>query len=129
MFDDGLRGWSVLAAVAAISSAVGWQMGWQWASFAAGVQLIPLWRWFIPVTFLVNEFGVTQWILGRERRISWLAIARVQIGPRGILLYPDAERQLLNVFRAIYLPCGKRINEAAAAVRHYRSMVRRDENI
>ena len=129
MFDDGLRGGSLLAAVAAISFAVGWQMSWHWAPFAAGVQLIPLWRWFVPVTFFVNELGVTQRILGRERRISWRAVARIQIGPRGILLYPDAERRPLNVFRAIYLPCGKHINEVAAAVRHYSSLVRRDGSV
>jgi hypothetical protein len=70
---------------------------------AAGL-LVTLWRTWLPVSYELGVSGITQRVLGRQRRIAWPAIRGYQVGANGVLLVPDAQITPLAPLRGLYLP-------------------------
>ncbi len=89
------------------------------AFLAATALLATLWRFLLPVTFGLSEYGVEQWIYGRRVRIPWRAIRRYQICSAGVLLLPYGERSVMAPFRGLYLPWESHCDEVLAYIRHY----------
>ena len=77
------------------------------------------WRFFVPVTFELGEMGIDRWMFGRRRHIPWEAIRRHEIGPDGVLLFPDAARSPLAPLRGLFIPWCRHRDEVLAAFRRY----------
>ncbi len=92
---------------------------WLLALLAAAALCVTLWRFFMPVTFGLSEYGVDQWVFGRRLRIPWRAIHRYRVCSAGMLLIPHGERTIMAPFRSLYLPWEGHCDEVLAYVRHY----------
>jgi len=86
---------SVLAARAA---------GNLWAGFAACLALIIcLWRMWLPVEFEFSSRGVVQTYWGRQLRVPWRDIARVEFKERGLLLHATEDTTAVGYMRSIFV--------------------------
>jgi len=115
-----VRAAAVLLGVVAVGLVVWTATGsWLLGFLAPAAVLITLWRFFIPVTFGLNEHGVDQWVYGRRVRIPWRAIRSYQVCTAGVLLVPHSERTIMAPFRSLYLPWEGHQDEVLAYMRHY----------
>ncbi|HYW81128.1 MAG TPA: hypothetical protein VE890_16215 [Thermoguttaceae bacterium] len=84
---------------------ISWGSGhWYLTLPAVLALLVSMWRFFLPITFELNDRGVDRWIFGRQRHVAWNAIRRHEICPGGVLLLPHDDRSLLASFRGLYVP-------------------------
>lgn len=81
---------------------------WLLAALAGLALAASLWRFFLPIRYVVNGEGVGQEAFGRRRWIAWSSVGSYEIRRRGLMLYAVAEPLGLDVFRGLYLPCGHR---------------------
>ena len=115
-----VRSGAVLAGVATVGLLVWAAVGnWLLGLLAAAALAVSLWRFFMPVTFALSEYGVDQWVYGRRLRIPWQAIRRYQVCSAGVLLVPHGERTIMAPFRSLYLPWEGHCDEVLAYMRHY----------
>jgi hypothetical protein len=111
---------STLALLIAAGSGVRWITGQtHLAVLAVAVLVLALWRFFLPTAFELSSEGVSQWLLGRRRRIPWRAIRRYEICSSGVLLLPRADACPIDACRGLYLPWGPHRHEVLAHVRYY----------
>lgn len=61
------------------------------------------WRLWIPVRFEFGPKGIVQTVLGRQRRIPWVALMRYEVRRHGVLLLADAEPSPLAALRGLYV--------------------------
>ena len=110
----------VAAALLGGGAAVRWVTGQtHLALVAAALLAVALWRFFLPVWYELNAEGVSQWVLGRPRRIPWRNVRRYEVCSSGVLLLPRADACPLDVCRGLYLPWGKHRQEVLAHVHYY----------
>lgn len=113
---------SSLVAVA-IAAAVSWLVGWSWQPWAGGaaaaILAVTLWRVWLPVTYEIGISGVTQIVLGRRRRIPWLAVRNYVVHADGVLLVPDAEVRPVSPLRGLFLPWLDQREKVLANVEYY----------
>ncbi len=120
LMKNPLRSGAVLAGVAAVGLLVWTAVGsWPLGLLASAALAVALWRYFLPITFALSEYGVDQWIYGRRLRIPWRAIRRYQVCSAGVLLVPHGERTIMAPFRSLYLPWEGHCDEVLAYMRHY----------
>lgn len=81
--------------------------------------LIAAWQMWLPVHYEIGPQGITQHWLGRQRRITWSAIGRVQRRDCGLLLLRDLQPMPLEALRGLYLPFGQQKSEVLAIVDYY----------
>lgn len=111
---------AVLAGIATVGLLVRAVVGdWLLGLLAAAAVLVSLWRFFIPVTYGLSEYGVEQRVYGRCLRIPWRAIRRFEICSAGVLLVPHGERTVMAPFRSLYLPWEGHCDEVLAFMRHF----------
>ncbi|MEX2174773.1 MAG: hypothetical protein WD872_10455 [Pirellulaceae bacterium] len=109
-----------LGATAAAGGLVGWSTGQAWSgAIAAAALAITLWRTWLPVTYELGPRGITQKLLGRRRRIDWLAIRSYEASERGVLLAPDPQMTALSPLRGLYLPWVGQREQVLAILQHY----------
>jgi len=124
------RSWPVRERMAAASMVVGglvaagllvrWITGQtHLALVAVAVLAIALARFFLPTLFELNPDGVSQWRLGRRRRIPWREIRSYEICAAGVLLLPHADPCPLDAYRGLYLPWGQHRDEVLAHLHYY----------
>ncbi len=89
------------------------------ALLAVAALALAMWRFFVPVSFELNTEGVSHWLFGRHRRVSWKEIRSFRVCSSGVLLLPRADPCPLDAFRGLYLPWGKHPDEVMAQVRYY----------
>lgn len=104
--DDGFAAWGLLALL--VASAVG--AGSAVHSVAMGSLIFAglaaaAWRLWIPVRFELGSKGITQSVVGRQRRIPWSAVARYEPRRHGLLFLMDQEPDSLSVLRGLYVRC------------------------
>lgn len=80
---------------------------------------LTLWRTWLPVQYELNISGITQSVLGLERRIAWTAIRTHQVRDDGVLLLPDESATALSPLRGLYLHWGGRRDEVLAQLNYY----------
>jgi hypothetical protein len=100
--------------IAAIVASTG---RWDWALLACGAAATCAWRMFVPVTFEVSAMGVTQHVLGLQRRTPWHTIALAEFRHDGVLLVPTG--RTTPGLRGLYLPWGGHREELQALCRYY----------
>jgi hypothetical protein len=89
------------------------------ALLAVAALALSLWRFFLPVDFTLSADGVSESLLGRDRRIPWLAIRRYEMYPKGVLLLPHADATPIDCFRGIFLPWGGHRQEIVTLLNYY----------
>ena len=110
----------VPAGLLAAGAAIRWVTGQTHLALLAVAALgIALWGFFLPTAFELNSEGVSQWLLGRRRRIPWREIRRYQVRASGVLLLPSADACPLDACRGLYLPWGRHRPEVLAHVHYY----------
>jgi hypothetical protein len=110
----------VLAALPAAGGVAWWITGkLHLAVLATAVLLVVLRRFFLPTPFELSSEGVSQWRLGRRRRIPWRAIRRYEVHSSGVLLLPRADACPIDACRGLYLPWGPFRHEVLAHVRYH----------
>jgi hypothetical protein len=118
--DDALRAALVAAGLLALGVAVRWLTGHtHLAVLAALAVAAAAWRFFVPMTFELGETGINRWIFGRRRHIPWEAIRRHEIGPDGVLLFPDNTCSPLAPLRGLFIPWCTHREEVLAAFRRH----------
>ena len=90
---------------------------WDWALLACAAVATCAWRIFVPVTFEVSAMGVTQHVLGLQRRTPWHTIALAEFRHDGVLLVPTGRST--PGLRRLYLPWGRHREELQALCRYY----------
>lgn len=63
--------------------------------------------YFLPITYRLDEQGVTRTILGAAQHRQWSEFKSFYIDKNGILLSPFNEKSFLETYRGIFLMCGK----------------------
>ena len=76
-----------------------------------GFFLLTFWRTFVPVSFEINNDGIVRGVFGRKLFIAWEDIRSYRVQPTGILVFPHADRYLLEPFRGFFLPVPKELRE------------------
>lgn len=103
--EGGLGTWATLAVLPAVPMVVGLVTGDTSLGVAAAVlMLIAGWRFFVPAVYQIDALGITERILWTQRRISWRAVAGIDVGRRGVLVIPDVG--CCPRLRGLYLPWG-----------------------
>lgn len=80
------------------------------------IALCSIW---LPVKYEIGPQGITQYSLGRQRRIPWSAIGRIQRRRDGVLLLRDYQPQPLDSLRGLYLPFGQQKPDVLAICEYY----------
>jgi hypothetical protein len=110
----------VLAGLLAAGLAVRGVTGYTYLALLAVAALaLSLWRFFLPVVFTISAEGVNESLLGRDRRIPWLAIRRYEVYPKGVLLLPHSDAARVDCFRGLFLPWGDHRQEIVALLNYY----------
>ncbi len=115
--DEGLRSWALLLVVSALVALV-WTL-WRDVAFtllAAATFAISLWRMLLPVKWSLGLTGLKQTVLGMERRIPWMAIARFEFQPHGVWLY---SHRAGSPQRGIYIAYGDQPQRVRTIVDYY----------
>ena len=73
------------------------------ALLSAGVLVIAMWRFWLPVRFQLTAEGISQFCLGRRRLIPWPGIVRYAVLPRGVVLFFDHGDSPLSWLSTLYL--------------------------
>lgn len=81
--------------------------------------LVALWRFFLPVTFEVNEHGVEQSLLSRAHRLPWQAIGHGRLCRGGVLLVPRGQRSEMAPFNSLYVPWNGHRDQVLMFVAHF----------
>ena len=89
------------------------------ALLAVAALTLSLWRFFLPVVFTLNADGVNESLLGRDRRLPWLAIHRYEVCPKGVLLLPYTDAAGVDSFQGLFLPWGGHRQEIQALLDYY----------
>jgi hypothetical protein len=89
------------------------------ALLAVAALALSLWRFFLPVVFTLGADGVNESLLGRDRRIPWLAIRRYEVHPKGVLLFPYPDATWVDCLQGIFLPWGNYRQEILALLSYY----------
>jgi hypothetical protein len=89
------------------------------ALLAIAALALSLWRFFLPVVFTLSADGVHKSLLGRDRRIPWLAIRRYEVYPKGVLLFPYTDATWVDSFQCLFLPWGNHRQEILALLNYY----------
>lgn len=89
------------------------------APLAVAVLAVSLWRFFLPVVFMLGTDGITESLLGRDRHIPWSAIRRYEIYPKGVLLLPYPDSARVDCFRGLFLPWGVHRQEILTLLNYY----------
>jgi len=93
---------------------------WPWLAVPAVLMLIvALWRFFLPVTFELNEYGVEQTLLGRAVRIPWQSIREYRPRQSGVLLVPRGEHSAMAAFSGTFLPFGTHREQVLRYAEHF----------
>jgi hypothetical protein len=118
LVDDFRSIWPLAALAVAMIALVGLGTGSIGnALFAAAVIVIASWRIWMPMRYEVNSSGFVRSCLGRARRVSWSAVARVDVLPNGFRLLNYAEPGLFDAWTATFVPWGTHGEEVLAIVR------------
>jgi hypothetical protein len=80
---------------------------------------LSLWRFFLPVVFTLSDTGVNETLLGRDRRIPWLAIRRYELQSKGVLLLPYSDAAGVDSLQGLFLPWGSHREEVLALLSYY----------
>ncbi|HTN75141.1 MAG TPA: hypothetical protein VL096_07840 [Pirellulaceae bacterium] len=81
--------------------------------------LLALWQIWIPVRYEISPQGVTQFSLGRQRRIPWSAIGRIERRRTGVVVFRDAGSAPLDALRSLFIPYGAQSSELLASFDFY----------
>ncbi|MCA9123320.1 MAG: hypothetical protein H6822_29330 [Planctomycetaceae bacterium] len=111
--DGGVGAWGMaigLVLIAVVAGVISQSRVMGTVCFAALVTAT--WRLWLPVTFEFRSRGVIYTVLGRSRQIPWTHIARFEVRPRGVLLFPDIDLSPLASLRSVYVQW----NEQKAAI-------------
>jgi hypothetical protein len=118
--ENPARAAAVIAGLVALASAVAAIAGSVTLTIlATAAMLIALWRFFLPVTFEVNEDGVQQMLFSRGYRLPWQAIRYYRPARRGVLLVPRGQRTEMAPFGSLYLPWDGHRAEVMLFVEHF----------
>jgi len=118
--DGGWGSWMTLAIVILTPLFVAWMAeSLAMGAFTLVCLLASSWRTWLPIWVTIGPAGVDQTVLGRRRRIAWLAIRRYEMGPHGILLLPDAVVNQFSALRGIYLHWGRHRTQVLANFEYY----------
>jgi len=118
--DDALRSAMVLGGLLGVGLLVRWITGQtHLALAAAGLLGATFWRYFVPITYELNDRGLERRVLGRQLWIGWEAIQRWEAGPDGVLVYLQSQPGLWGWFRAIYVPWGPDVQQLLGRLRAY----------
>jgi hypothetical protein len=116
--DDTMRAALVVIGLLALGVVVRWlSEHTHLAVLAVLAVAAAAWRFFVPVTFELSETGIDRWIFGRRRHVPWAVIRRYEIGPDGVLLFPDNARSPLAPLRGLFIPWSTHRDEVLAAFR------------
>ena len=115
-----------LASSLALALAAGaiWFAVWATQSAGAGALVglllgMTLWRIWFPVWYQLGPGGITQSVLGRDRRIPWTAIRGYERRSDGVILLPDAEKARLGALGGLYLHWGRQREAVLAHLDYY----------
>ena len=89
------------------------------ALLAVAALALSLWWFFLPLVFTLNADGVTESLLGRDRRLPWLAIRRYEVHSKGVLLLPYKDATWVDSFQGFFLPWGDHREEILALLNYY----------
>jgi hypothetical protein len=108
----------------AITAGVIWVAVWTTHSPAAGALVgvllgLTLWRMWLPVWYQLGAGGITQSVLGRERRIPWTAIRGHERRSDGVILLPDVGKAQLGALCGLYLHWGSQREAVLAHLDYY----------
>src|SRR5262245_4119629 len=108
----------------AIAAGVIWLAVWATRSAAAGALVAvllaaTLWRTWLPVWYQLDPGGITQSVLGRQRRIPWTAIRGHERRSDGVILLPDAGKAQLGALCGLYLHWGSQREAVLAHLDYY----------
>ncbi|HXT57130.1 MAG TPA: hypothetical protein VN699_00780 [Pirellulales bacterium] len=121
--EGGLSAWLLSAVAVVVIVAVGLGTGSaQWALVACGILAAAAWRFFVPTHFELSAQGISQEVLGRQRRIAWRAFETSEICREGVFLRPAGGA--LSFTRGLYLPWGAHRAEVLAFVDYYLGQIR-----
>jgi hypothetical protein len=121
--EGGLSAWLLSGIAALVIVAAGFGTGSaQWALVACGALAVAAWRFFVPTHFELSAQGISQEVLGRQRRIAWRAFETSEICREGVFLRPA--RGVLPFTRGLYVPWGAHRAEVLAFVDYYLGQVR-----
>jgi hypothetical protein len=116
--EGGLSAWLLSVVAVILIVAVGLSTGSaRWALVACGILSAAAWRFFVPTHFELSTQGISQEVLGRERRIAWRTFETSEICREGVFLRPAGGS--LSLFRGLYLPWGAHQAEVLAFVDYY----------
>jgi len=120
LLEEPLLAGGCAAGAVLIAVLTGWLADSVWLGVIAAVALAAvLWRQWLPVTFRFGPSGIVQSVFGRSRSVSWRAVARYVVYPRGVLFLPDATGAPLLVTRGLYVAIGQRRQELLEVVAFY----------
>ena len=86
---------------------------------AAAALAAAMWRFFLPVTFELNDEGVEQRFLGRHRHIPWQAVDGYELSSGGVFLLPRQDGSPMAYFRSLYVPWTSHREEVLAQIRYH----------
>ncbi len=108
----------------ALAAGAGWLTVWATDSAAMGIAIVALlgvtlWRTWLPVRYQLGSSGVVQSVLGWQRRLAWLEIARYELQHEGVILFCDAEGAPLAALSGVYIRWGEHQDKVQAILEFY----------
>ena len=120
LWDNPFRGAAVLAALAMAGFVAEWATGRPYLGLVvAAVLMASIWKFFVPVSFDLDQNGVSRQFFGRRYRIPWRSIHRLEIHPTGVLFMPHEDACPMDVFQGLFLPWDDCREEVLAQVEFY----------
>lgn len=110
--------------VLALAAGAGWLAVWGSGSVVMGTVIFgllaaTLWRTWLPVRFHLGSGGVVQFVLGSERRLAWLDIARYELLNDGVMFFSQAEASPLATLEGVYMRWGNQREKVLAVLEFY----------
>jgi hypothetical protein len=78
-----------------------------------------LWKFFVPVSYEIEAFGLRRSALGRTRVVAWQAVRAYQMRPTGVLLFQRPDPAAIDLLRSVYIPYPADEDEVLCAVREH----------
>lgn len=104
--DEGLRGWSPLAAALLLSALLSVSSVGIGAGLIAFVLLaVASWRSWVPVRFFLDTRGLRFCLGRRERLLPWPLVAGYRVERHGVTIFPATKGGSgIDSLRGIYVP-------------------------
>ncbi len=108
----------------ALAAGAGWLTVWATDSPGMGVVIVALlavtlWRIWLPVRYQLGSGGVVQSVLGWQRRLAWLQVARYELQHNGVILFRDADGAPLAALSGVYIRWGEQQEKVRAILEFY----------